>query len=679
MTQAGRRWGAATLLLLAVLVATALAPSPARAAKPWDQAALWNFVDRRQDQIEARWRPAQNTYVPVGNDDDVRLDANMLAVHAAAARENHQGSSRKDARVVELADVLTRAPAFLSPPATRGGGQGHVPGWSSSTSSSGAQHVAIDPQVASSLAAAWEVRDVVGMSPELADRIVRSIRSVADSGFFRFPAMLLNQFNWQSDMAMAAFKVTADPAYLEGYRQQLARFVQGTRTPLTAGRTTFLNGGLGLIYSPRAAGSLGPALLSTSEYENLIYSGLRHYDQAVAAGMAPLSPDDEARLKLWGQRVLYGDWTHAGTLNWDTSLGTRRWHLSRYWAFALQGVETLATNARLSGSAPQAAWATWIAQRALETYDILASRQKTGMLESGLWGVVGRDTSAEADPTFTAARFASHAARLAQLGFGNRRDVLPPAWFAWDPDAGRLAVSTKRYSTGILLRHPTDDIGGIELSRLFGAAGDPASGTGGSARSAFGLDLAVGGRVVLDSEPGRHLGLAGTQTLKVAINGGRPLRGAFDSGLRAVGTTTSRAGAIRVDQRFDETGINVRRTVRSASDATATVRLPAWGQNATVVVVRADGTTERLRSKPVDAKGARGLLVRAKRGGYRVGLCRLPPGARLRVASVAPLPTSTSTRRVAQVIFPAEAGTTRRIDLRLAPTIAAPVAEDLCG
>jgi len=31
------------------------------------------------------------------------------------------------------------------------------------------------------------------------------------------------------------------------------------------------------------------------------------------------------------------------------------------------------------------------------------------------------------------------------------------------------------------------------------------------------------------------------------------------------------------------------------------------------------------------------------------------------------------------VIFPAEAGTTRQIDVRLAPTIAAPIAEDLCG
>jgi hypothetical protein len=665
-------------LVLALLALVVVLPAPAHAAKAWDQDALWGFVDRRQAQIDPRWDAAKDTYLPVGNTDDVRLDANMLAVHAAAAREGHRGASRQDARVIALADVLTRAPALLQPPATRGGGQGHVPGWSSSTIDPGAQHVAIDPQVASSLAAAWEVRDVVGMSPELVTRIVDAIRSVADSSFFAYPAMVLNQFNWQSDVAMAAARVTGDPRYLEGYRQQLARFVQGTRAALTPGRTPFVNAGLGLIYSPRAAGALGPALLSTSEYENLVYSGLRHYDGAISLGMAPLAPEDEARLKEWGQRVLYGDWSHAGELNWDTSLGTRRWHLSRYWAFALQGVETLATNGRLSASPQQGAWAAWTAERALETYDVLTTRQRTGLLESGMWGVVGRDVSPQADPLFTASRFAAHAARLAQLDFGRRKVVRPPGWFALDPDAGRLAVSTVRYATGVLLRHPTDDIGGIELSRLFGGAGDPVSGTGGSARSAFGLDLDVGGRVVLDSEPGRHGTIDGTQSLKVLLGGKEALRGTFTTGLRLFGRTTNSAGTITVDHRFDEDGVTIYRTVRSARTATATLRLPAWGSGATVRVVRADGTQAPLSAKAVRADGARGLLVRAKRGGYRVGLCRLPAGATLRVGTVAPLATSTSTRRVAQVRFPVAAGEGRKVDVRLAPTIGAPDAEDLC-
>jgi hypothetical protein len=673
------RRGALTLVVLGALAAPAALPAVAGAAKTWNDAALWDFADRRQAQLEPRWQPAQSTYLPVGNTDDVRLDANMLSVHAAAAKDGHQGPSRHDDRVVQLADVLTRAPALLMPPTAARSGQGHVPGWSSSTIDPGAQHVAIDPQVALALAAAWEVRDRVGMPQALQDRIVNVVRTVADTGFYRYPAMLLNQFNWQSDMQLAAWRVTGDATYLDDYRRQLVRFVQGTRAPLTAGRTAFLNAGLGLIYSPRTAAAVGPALLSSSEYENLVYSGLRHYDQAVAAGMAPLPPEDEARLKEWGQRVLYGDWTHAGELNWDTSLGTRRWQLSRYWGFALQGAETLATNVRLTGSPDQSAWAAWIAERALETYDVLTARSRTGTLESGMWGIAGRDVSPQADPLFTASRFAAQAARLAQLDFGSRRVVRAPSWFAWDPDAGRLAVSTLRYSTGIVLRHPTDDIGGIEMSRLFAGTGSPVSGTGGSGRSAFGLDVVSGGRKLLDTEPGRRLAIAGTQSIAATVGGQPASRGVLGVPLRVVGRTENGSGSIVVDQRFAEDTIDVQRFVRSKRSGLATARLPAWGSDAVVTIVRDDGTLERLTSKAVPASGARGLLVRGKRGGYRVGLCRLPPAARLRLSTVAPVSTSPATKRVAQVLFPVTGGASRRIDLRLTPTVQAPQVDDFCG
>lgn len=672
------RRGALALVLFGALAVPGLAPASAGAAKTWTQDALWDFADRRQAQLEPRWQAAQSTYMPVGNTDDVRLDANMLSVHAAAAKDGHKGATRQDDRVLKLADVLTRSPALILPPTPARSGQGHVPGWSSSTIDPGAQHVAIDPQVALALAAAWEVRDRVGMSAELQGRIVDVVRTVADTGFYRYPAMLLNQFNWQSDMQMAAWRVTGDAKYLEEYRLQLARFVQGTRTPLVAGRTAFLNAGLGLIYSPRNAAAVGPALLSSSEYENLVYSGLRHYDQAVAAGMAPLSAEDETRLQEWGQRVLYGDWTHAGELNWDTSLGTRRWQLSRYWGFALQGAETLATNGRLSGSPDQSAWAAWVSERALETYDVLTARSKTGTLESGMWGVAGRDVSPQADPLFTASRFAAQAARMAQLNFGGRRVVRPPSWFAWDPDAGRLAISTLRYSTGMVLRHPTDDIGGIEMSRLFAGQGSPVSGIGGSSRSAFGLDVVSGGLKVLDTQPGRRAAIAGSQSLAVTVDGQAATRGVLAAPLRVVGRTENGSGSIVVDQRFAEDAIDVQRFVRSKRSGLATARLPAWGSGATVTIVRDDGKLERLTSKAVSAEGVEGLLVRGARGGYRVGLCRLPEAARLRLSTVAPVATSPSTKRVAQVLFPVTGGASRRIDLRLTPTVEAPTVDDFC-
>lgn len=665
----------AALALAAALVPGALAlarPAPASAAVTWDQRALWSFVDRRQADVDPRWMADRGTYAPVGNTDDVRLDANMLSVHAAAAKAGRHGAARHDDRVVALADLLTRAPAFLQAPAQRDGGQGHVPGWSSSSVDKGAQHVAIDPQVAAALAAAWEVRDVVRMPQALSDRIVDALRSVADSGFFRYPAMFLNQFNWQADIAMYAHEVTGDPRYLAEYRLQLLRFVAGTRTALIAGRTPFVNAGLGIIYFLRVAGAAGSALVSTSEYENLIFSGLRHYDQAVAGGMEPLPEPDEARLREWSQRVLYGDWTHAGALNWDTSLGTRRWQLARYWAFALQGTETLATAGRLTGSPAQASWGAWLAGRTLEAYDGLAARQPAGLLPSGLWGITGRDTSPQADPVFTASRFSAHAARLATLKLGTRRAVRPPGWFALDPDAGRLAVSTIRYSTGVLLRHPLDDLGGIELARLYDGHGEPVSGTGGSGASAFGLALSVGGRTRLDTQPGRNGALRGVQRLTVAQNGVPAVRGTFDAGLVVRSSTLSTVAGVSVEQTFDEDGVTVHRTVRSGRTGLVTLRLPAWGRTARFWVLDAKGRRTRLTETSVSTKRARTLLVDTKRGGYRVGLCRLPPGTRLRLTTVAPVSTSPGTTLVAQARFPVKPGKPRSATLRLEPTVDAP-------
>ncbi|WP_320672144.1 hypothetical protein [Patulibacter defluvii] len=662
---------------IAALAATAtlLAAAPAVAtAAPGGQLSdgdYWAFADRRQADVEPQWRADLGVYLPVQSIDDVRLDANMLLTHAAAALAKHQGPSRKDDRVVLLARALTRFPAYLQPPDPNTTGQTHVPGWTSSTQRRGGQHVAVDPQVAEALTAAWEARDVVEMPPDLALRIQQTITDVAASPFFRYPAMLLTQFNWHADMDAFAARVTGNPSFLADYRLQLLRFAKGAKTPIVAGRTAYLNKGLGMIYSPRNANASGAALLSSPEYENLVFSGLRHYDWAVAKGMKPLPSGQEAVLRKWSQRVLFGDWTHAGYLNWDTSLGTRRWQLTRYWGFAQQGLTTLITARRLAAVPGQEGWASWIADRGLETYEHLAA-ETGGKLPSALWDVKGRDGAPVQDPVFTASRMQAHAARMAQLQIGARRASPPPAWFAYDPDAQRLAVSSPRYSTAILVRHPTDDYGGIEMARLLSGAGDPVSGTGGSGRAAFGLDLARGGRIVLDTQPGAKAALRGETTLSVRRGGSRDLRGVVGRGVVAEGRVRTSAGAVDVSTRFGEQSIVVTRRVEAARDGTATVRFPVWGTAPSVRLVRRGGKVGSLRGTAVNAKGAEGLLLRADHGGYRVGLCTLPDGARLRLASVGAPTTSRRTRRVALLSFPVKKGQKRTVGVRLVATDDAP-------
>jgi hypothetical protein len=48
------------------------------------------------------------------------------------------------------------------------------------------------------------------------------------------------------------------------------------------------------------------------------------------------------------------------------------------------------------------------------------------------------------------ARMAANAARAIDLGLGEREALEPPPFYAYDPDIGRLAVSTPSYSTAVL-------------------------------------------------------------------------------------------------------------------------------------------------------------------------------------------------------------------------------------
>ncbi|MGE4424972.1 MAG: hypothetical protein AB7G37_00805 [Solirubrobacteraceae bacterium] len=637
-------------------------------------AELWAFADRRQADAEPYWDAAHGGYNQVDGTEDVRLDANMLQVHATAALAGHAGATRRDDRVIALVDLLTRGPAFIAPPiAAPTGTHGHSPGWTSSTRRPGRQHVAIDAQVVEALVAAWDARDVVGLSATLRERIAGSISAVAASPFFRYPSQFLTQWNWHADLDAAAYRVTGDRTFLDDYRRQLSRFVRGSRIALDPARTPFLNPGLGLLYAQRKADAIGAPLLSTAEYENLVLSGLRHYDMAVQAGMRPLSTAQEKRLRDWSRRVMLGDWTHAGTLNWDTSLGTRRWWLARYWAFAQQGLETLISAGRLSAVGGQPAWAASVADAGLRTYERWAALYPDGRLPSQLWGVAGRDRSESNDPVFTATRVQAHATRVAQLRAGAPAPERPPAWFARDNGAGRLAVSTPAYSTGVLVRHPTDDYGGVELARLLNADGMPVSGLGGKGRSAFGLDLVRRGETLLDTQPGRSTVRRGRTSVRVDAGKGRSnVRDTFTGALRVRSSVRNSAGSVAVHQRFHRAFIVVRRSVEARRTATATVRFPAWGEGAVLSVVRRSGRREPLTERSVSAVGAVGLVVSSASGGYAVDLCSIPRGARLRLATVDPVPTSPHTVRVALLSMRVPDGAKRTTTVRITPTTGEP-------
>ena len=109
------------------------------------------------------------------------------------------------------------------------------------------------------------------------------------------------------------------------------------------------------------------------------------------------------------------------------------------------------------------------------------------------------------DAQLTASQLEANAARAVDAGLGRMRGEAPPPLYAFDPDIGRLAITTPTYNTAIIaVNQRAFPYGGIELARLFDADQDVAANVGGRAPSAFGLLVRTpGGADVFASQTGR--------------------------------------------------------------------------------------------------------------------------------------------------------------------------------
>ena len=101
---------------------------------------------------------------------------------------------------------------------------------------------------------------------------------------------------------------------------------------------------------------------------------------------------------------------------------------------------------------------------------------------------------------------AANAARAIEHGLGGARAARPPALYAYDPDTGRLAVTTPAYSTAIVpVNQGVFPYGGVEPARLMDGRGRVAATIGGHGPAGFGLVVrGRDGRVLLASQRGRR-------------------------------------------------------------------------------------------------------------------------------------------------------------------------------
>jgi hypothetical protein len=626
--------GAAAFLLPGELLRVpALAATGGTGFGPADYLA---FADSVQRHLDPMWRRRLGVYA--GQKGSTSAQANMLLVHSLAALAGHSGPTRNDARAQILADRLCASPPWRESASVPAAGtariaadQTHDFGWGSSIYTVERQHVVIDTGVVRGLAAAYHARAALGLREETAALIRDRLQRCAYSSFYRYPALRLNQINWPLEIYFHASSVLGHTQLLRrDTRQQLERFMDR----FTHGYEHFTsNVGPGYrFHRMPATGPDGKWNIDSTEYASLVFSSLSFYEPALEAGMKPLSAAQMTRLRAWGERVLYGYWTHAGYPNWDTGDGFDRWHQTKKFPLCLEGVLTLATSPRLQAGRDQGRWAKYVFDQGLAFY---AGQlvENGGLLPPFLFGIDQRGHQPH-DPLLTAARMQSLAMRALVQGLGGMSAAEPPPLYSYDPDIGRLAITTPAYNTAVVpVNQDAFPYGGVELARFFDGSMRVAGNVGGTGNAAFGVvvrDDAT--RRELRSQTARRRGSVKRPPLRLleAPRGTgrlqsfprRPYGGPFEEVIAAAFTSGAfarihtrlsfRAGHIEMKWR-----VVPRRKVRRPH--TVRALFPSWGETATVTAVLRDGSRVPLTGEtPVAMASVAWFDVRSEKSGYVV-------------------------------------------------------------
>lgn len=611
-----------------------------RRAGPAD---FWSMADAAVIPLDGFWDVRRGGYVAPSNVSDrgvlrVRTNAEMLLVHAHAARAGHQGASQRPDRIEPLVRLLTGMMYLPSldgkvTPTYRDGRSvtAHAPGFSDAGGNTSTMHQSLDAVVMRALAAAWVVRDQVGLPEDARWLIQDRVKAVTLSPFWRFPSRLLNQINWNADVYSAYTTVTGDPALMRNdYRKQLVWFAEHARKRAYPKGTTNLASGLGFHYTPNRGTDSHLNQVDTSEYANITLGALAHLDQAGSVGMAPLPASVHTTLQKWMRRVVYGTWTESGYLNWDSGKGIDRIHLTQYWLLALRGFGTAMEGSKSSGLlSDQQPVARQMAAQAMALYRRRALEHGSVILPASSFGFAGSSlVSDNFDGTTGTARFASTASELALLGLeprSSRKSAPMPNAYSHDQSLGRLAVTTSRYATAVVRPWSGLRSGGIEPARIIDARGRAVTGLGGSTAGTLALSLSAGGSQILSTQPGRY---RATQS-KVRMPKGTVDRSAtLRRSLTVTATDAAANLSLDLSHRFDAKSIATRYRIdnRRSGQVTATLRVPTYGSRisgslrvgrrisrttltAGLKVTSPDGARFTVRFEDLP-KAARGAVVR---------------------------------------------------------------------
>ncbi|HEX6023116.1 MAG TPA: hypothetical protein VFZ00_14055 [Solirubrobacter sp.] len=463
--------------------------------------------------------------------------------------------------------------------------------------------------------------------------------STATGRFWRWPALRLNQVNWYVRMYAAAATAGGPEASLhDQILRQLRRFIDGAKRPMEKATISNFGPSYRFHYLPHLPEN-HKYNLDSAEYANIVCGALVAYRHARDAGMPALDRRRAAVFRAWSERVLCGYWTHAGYLNWDTGLGFKRWHQGKKLGLSQAALLGIAASPELSS---HGAWAKHILDRSFELFDRWTDREHA-LPPANAFSVPSIDNN-EASRVLAAARVQANAAQAALLGLGRARSEEPPPLYAYDPDIGRLAVTTPTYNTAIVaVNRGAFPYGGIELARLSDGNQDVVANVGGRPPASFGVVVrGAGGAIVAASQRA----VDGDEPLELldGPGGGPPYAGAFTS-LRVRGEVKRNSIGIRTTHRFTAGSIETEWKITGAGGRTVELQFPSWGKGARVT--KRDGW----------------FHVQSEHSGYVVVLRRGGAGARAVTRNVAksrPRPSRARRSRSASASEPWWRGSRRR-------------------
>jgi hypothetical protein len=606
------------------------------------------FMDYIAERLDEDWSPAHGAYRPLSDAYSTPTNAHMLHVHAVAASVGHEGPSRNDARALALITTLLSAPSpwrTTGNAFTRQDKMFHIPGWTESlTNPEAPMDKAVDPQVAEALTAAWRAGATIGLDPQTSATLVAEVSACARNSFFRYPGIRLNQLNWNCALYALESELTGHTDLLrEDYREQMMRFTRYATRPEHRGGSPNLGPGWHFDYLPNRS-TQWAFNLDSAEYANETIDAVRHYRQALAAGMAPLPDSALGVLRAYAERTLYGDWTHAGYLNWDTGLGYRRRYIGKVFALAQQGLLAVALSPDVQHTPAMGANAHWLFDRGLELYRRWASEDPSGLAPAVQFGEPFHSESPESQTLF-AARIAGNAAQAISLGLEAVPSIEPPPMYSFDPDSQRLAISTRAYSTAILVHaRGAVDYEGIDLCRLFDSEQRPVGCTGGDGLANFLARVnGRGAKELVSTQMGAHASMsvatsegAGQVRLAGPVSPPYPARayaGPMRS-VRATGVVSNGGATIQTNHEFAAGHIDLDWEMDVPKGGSWEVALPSYGRDAEIAV-RVDSSSEEttlhLASAAVGLASVREIVVRCAAGSYTIQPLGRRPAAKLRV------------------------------------------------